>query len=598
MSRVDNVGRRKVLGIAGASVVGAGALVLGSASPASAATAETWLDTLTGSGDEASVIQAAIDALSPDGGVIRIPAGTYYIGTTLTMGSNVSLVGAGIRATVLRDHANLGNNRMIKAVGTSGTRLRNIAIRDLTIRNGTAGTGTPTIGRDALRVEYTDGFVLERVRVTEIQGLYGVSYVSSSGIVIRDCDFYRCAHTMVAVLIENDGITVTGSRFDTVTNTVTTNTYTFMTGAELNNTGSFFVRNLLIENNVFLNNPRWEGVDCHGGENIVIRNNVIKNCKVGVALQHAHGYLADQSQEVLRNVLVADNIIDQGDGDNGQAGISVVGNVQRLSENIRIIGNTITGFTGQDACPGSITLYCVQHVWIEQNQMWNHGIHGVCFWHSVFGATIRSNYFFGANSTAAANATSAAIGVTSGGTFGIVVEDNTVDATAANKTVNYFLRSFNQYESWQIRNNRVLNVKQANPYYNGSFLPVERSAIPTASLVQRYGDLVYNTSGGAGWVATSPKRGYGSLDTTTTVVKGTISSGSNQMTIVSGGASDFRAVPPGMNITVAGAGASGGTLSARVLEWNAPGTVLLDIDASTSVTAANVKYQGLTLAAV
>ncbi|GAA4733952.1 hypothetical protein GCM10023350_16880 [Nocardioides endophyticus] len=587
-----------MLGVAGAGVLGASALVMGSAAPASAATAETWLDSLTGSGDEASVFQAAIDALGPNGGVIRVPAGTYYIGTTLALGSNVCLVGAGITATVLRDHANLGNNKMMTAIGSSGTRLRNIAIRDLTIRNGTAGVGTPTIGRDALRVEYVDGITLERVRVTEIQGLYGVSYVGSTGIVIRDCEFYRCAHTMVAVLIENDGVTVSGSTFDTVTNTVTTNTYTFMTGAELNNTGSFFVRNLLIENNVFLNNPRWEGVDCHGGENIVIRNNVIKNCKVGVALQHAHGYLADQSQEVLRNVLVADNIIEQGNGDNGQAGISVVGNVQRLSENIRIIGNNITGFTGQDACPGSITLYCVQHVWIEQNQVWDHGVYGVCFWHSVFGATIRSNYFFGANSTAAANATSAAIGVTNGGTFGVLVEDNTVDATAVNKTVNYFLRAFNQYESWQIRNNRILNVKQTNPYYNSSLLPVERTAIPTASLVQRYGDLVYNTSGSAGWVATAPKRGYGSLDTTTVVVKATIASGSDQMAIVAGGASDFRAVPPGMNITVAGAGPSGGLLSARVLEWNAPGTVTLDVSASTSVTAANVKYQGLTLAAV
>src|SRR5690606_6694916 len=123
-------------------------------------------------------------------------------------------------------------------------------------------------------------------------------------------------------------------------------------------------------------------------ENIVIRRNIVRNCKVGIALQHGHGYLADASQEILRNVLVADNVVDQGNGQNGQAGISVVGNIYRMSEYIRVIGNDVTGFTGQDSCPGSITMYCVRHAWIEDNEIWSHGIYGICFWEAVFGVTI------------------------------------------------------------------------------------------------------------------------------------------------------------------------------------------------------------------
>ncbi|MDQ6524508.1 right-handed parallel beta-helix repeat-containing protein [Nocardioides sp. LHD-245] len=598
MSTEAGFGRRRVLGMAGVAAAGAGAVVMGVAAPASAATSETWLDSLTGSGDESAAIQAAITALGADGGIVRIPPGTYYLGSTLNLGSNVTLAGAGQTATVLRDHANLGNNTMINVIGTSGTRKKNVAIQDLTIRNGTAGTGSPTSGRDGVRVEYTDGFTLDRVRITEMQGYYGASVVRSTNVVVRDSEFYRCAHTMMAILIEVDGITVTGSTFDTVTNTVTADCYTLMTGSETNNEGSFFVRNMLIENNVFLNNPRWEGLDCHGGENIIIRGNVIKNCKVGIALQHAHGYLADQSQEVLRNVLIAHNTIEQGNGDNGQAGISVVGNSYRMTEKIRIVGNDVTGFTGQDATPGSITLYCVRHVWIEDNEIWEHGIYGICFWEAVYGATIRSNYFFGANASAAANANSAAIGVVSVGTFGLRVEDNTVDATAMNKRVNYFVRSASQYESWQIRGNRILNVKQSTPYNTVSQLPVERASIPTTLLVQSYGDLIYNTSGKAAWIATAPKIGYGSLDSSSVIVRGTISSGSNQMTIVSGGSSDYRSIPPGMNIKITGAGPSGGVLNARVLEWAVPGVVLLDTNASTSVSSANVSYQALTVAAV
>ncbi|MDQ6524474.1 right-handed parallel beta-helix repeat-containing protein [Nocardioides sp. LHD-245] len=561
--------RRRVLGMAGAAVAGAGAVVVGTAVAANAA-AETWLDTLTGTGDESATIQAAIDALGSTGGIIRLPAGTFQVGRTIELRTNVTITGAGARATVLREHSSLGNKAILRAAGSVGTRLTNVAVTDLTIRNATAGT-TPADGPDGIFVDLVDGFALERALVTEIKGYYGLKVQRSTDIVARDCEFYRCANAMMAVLVEVDGVTVTGCRFDTLTDTTTPNCYTFMTGAETANFGSFYVRNVLVENNQFLNNPRWEGIDCHGGENIIIRGNTIKNCKVGISLQHALGFLADPSQETLRNVLIADNTIEQGSGNNDQAGISVVGNIYRMSEKIRIIGNDITGFTGQTDAPGSITVYEVRHVWIEDNELWNHGRYGICMYEAVFGATIRGNYFFGANPTAAANANSAAIGAVGPGIYGLVVEDNTVDATTMDRRVNYFIRAHSQYESWQVRNNRILNVKQATPYNDVSLLPVERSAVPTTTLVQRFGDMVYDTSGRPAWAVTAPKIGYGSLDTSTVIVKGTIASGSNTMTLVSGGALDWRAMPAGMNVTVAGAGASGAALNARVLEWAVPG---------------------------
>lgn len=590
--------RRRVLKLAGAATAGAGALAVGVASPAAAADGEVWLTTLTGSGDESSTIQTAINALGASGGIIRIPPGTYYIGTTLTLGSNVTLVGAGLTATELRDHANLGNNVLINVLGTSGTRKKNIAIRDLSLRNGTATTGSPTPGRDGVRVEYVDGFTLENVRIHEIQGYYGISLQCCTNVLTARCFFYRCTHTMMCLLVECQGITVRDSIFDTLTTNAGVECYTLCTGAEATNFGSFYVRDLLVENNQFLNNPRWEGFDCHGGENIIVRKNLIRNCKHGLAFQHAHGYLANQSQEILRNVLIADNTVDQGNGGTPGAGIQVVGNVHRMSEYIRVIGNDVTGFTGQDSVPGSITMYNVRHAWIEDNEIWSHGVYGVAFWEAVYGVTIRSNRFFGANTTAAQNANCAAIGVVSVGAFGMVVENNTVSSLAANQTVKYFIRSASQYESWQIRNNRILNVTQNPPYNSVSNIPVERSSIPTTNLVQAYGDIVYDTSGRPAWAVSSPRIGYGSLDTSSTIVRGTISSGSAVMTIVAGGSQDWRAIPAGMNIKVVGAGPSGGNLNARVLEWGPGGAVTLDTAASTTVSAAVVNYQGLTLAAI
>lgn len=62
-------------------------------------------------------IQAAIDALAlAGGGILQIPAGTWNIGTTLVLKTNISLIGAGKEATTLR--LNTGANvDMIRTEG-------------------------------------------------------------------------------------------------------------------------------------------------------------------------------------------------------------------------------------------------------------------------------------------------------------------------------------------------------------------------------------------------------------------------------------------------------------------------------------------------
>ena len=75
-----------------------------------------------------------------------------------------------------------------------------------------------------------------------------------------------------------------------------------------------------------------------------------------------------------------------------------------------------------------------------------------------------------------------------------------------------------------------------------------------------------------------------------------ISSGSNTATITASGG-DYRDLPPGMNVVIAGAGAAGSDLNARIVATT-PTTIQLNTTASTTVSGANVKYQGLTLTAV
>jgi hypothetical protein len=72
--------------------------VVSLASPVSVRTFGAKGDGVT---DDTAAIQAAINSLSPGGGTVHLPRGTYYLASALTAASNVNIVGAGKRATTL-----------------------------------------------------------------------------------------------------------------------------------------------------------------------------------------------------------------------------------------------------------------------------------------------------------------------------------------------------------------------------------------------------------------------------------------------------------------------------------------------------------------
>lgn len=617
MSINKPITRRNLLacmGAAGAAVIASRALVNGAANEqgSNTVTASVYnnasavhhhLVPVTGEGDEWLLIQNAIDQASAvGGGIVLLPAGTFYIGQSLAMKSNVELRGAGKEATVLRDYNTLGGNTIINAIGSPATILRNIAVTNLTIRNGTASTGTATGGKNGISVEHVDGFRLQHVKVTEIQGLFGFYCKWARNVVAEFNTFYRCTYCMFMVSVDTEHVWVRNNEFDTIVSTSYPNYYMFMMGGTKKNEGSHWGKNVWVVSNVFRNNPRWEALDTHGGENLYFLNNYMENCKIGVALGNPAGFVANP---VLRHVIVEGNTMIQGNGEEGGWGIAATGNVNTRAEHITIRNNTIVGFGGIHATIGSIVTYYIDNVTIEGNEIREFGLYGIALYHSVYGAKIRGNLFRNA-AKAPANEinNTAAIGGLSWGLYGIEVENNTLEADDIAKTANWFIRSKFDNQSWQIRSNRILNIKQSTPYTPVDFLPVNRPSMPTISLRQAFGDLIYDEDGKPGWVVSSPKIGYGSLDTTTIVVKVSMESGSTVATIAATFAQDstvkgdLRWLPPGMNVIIAGAGPSGSDLSARVLTNNGSVRMLLSTSAITEVANASVTYQGLTLARI
>lgn len=545
--------------------------------------------------NDSTAIQAAITAAALNGGgIVYFPSGTYLIGTTLAWtADNITLLGEGRELVTLREHSTLGANRIIFLQGTALDNIKNVVIRGLTIRNGTATTGSATVGKDGFRAEYVDGLLVEDCQFTEIEGNYGLVVKYAQNVSVSRTTFYRWTYSGMTVLVDSENIRVVDSVFDTAVSTTATNVYTFSVGAETLGEGTSLAKNVWIQRNRFLNNPRWEGIDAHGGENIWIQDNYVENCKVGINLACVTGYV---SAPVLKKVTVEGNVIIQGTGQDNSYGISVQGKTDGSlpASDILIRNNKITGFGGTaTGTVGCITASYARGVTIQNNTLDNYAQFGVHLYAWIQDARIIGNRFKATRASATPSIVSC-IGSSSGGVHGVAVEDNTTESSDVSVDPQCFFYVANRnIGGVQFRRNTVKQVGTAI-YANISYLPVERATIPTTNLVMRYGDVVLTDTGKPGWYVSAPKIGYGCLDTTSVIVTVNMTSGSTTATIVSGVTGSYTWLPDGINVTIAGAGAAGAALNARVLS-NSGTSLVLDTAASTTVTGANLTYQALTL---
>ncbi len=552
--------------------------------------------------DDAIAIQNAINAAgNAGGGIVYFPKGTYLVGTTLSWTfDGIYLVGDGVDVTTIRDMSTLGANPIISLVGTSGNYIQNTMITKLTIRNGTATTGSYTNKKDGIKLEYVDQFILKEAKITEIQGTYGVRVKYSNNIKFNDCIFYRVTYAGLTVLVDCENVWVQRCLFDTATSTTTANTYLFSTGGEALSEGTIGVKNLWVQDSVFLNNPRWEGIDSHGVENCVISNNYIKNCKVGIMLGLVAGYW---SNPVLKNCVISNNIIIRGTGEDNQAGILVAGEFDSshlyMADHIIISNNEISGFGGSASSTiGSITLYNAKNIMVENNSIDDFAQSAITLYFSVWNAKLLSNTIKNCRGGASPTIT-AAITFSSIGLFNIKIDNNTLSPTLTTTAAQYFIRTTLGISFSQIGvNNIALYTASGSLYSNSSSLPVEKSSTPSYpsySLALGIGSVVLDTTYKPGWVCSavgSGVVGFSSLDTTSVIVNATASASSYVVTITDS-TFDYRYLAPGAAIVISGAGIAGADLNCIVVN-NDKSTITINTPIVTTVSSANVKYQGIT----
>lgn len=160
-----------------------------------------------GSTDDTDAIQAAIDDLPVAGGTVYFPAGTYRLTDTLTLRSNLILVGDGDGASLLQQ---VGANKDCLA----GVALNKVVIESLYLVGTGAGTGSglnltkgandavpyirirdvtvESFGRDGVAIENPIVSVLDRVQC-QSNGRYGFNlYGQAGGAAATSCVLTAC----------------------------------------------------------------------------------------------------------------------------------------------------------------------------------------------------------------------------------------------------------------------------------------------------------------------------------------------------------------------------------------------------------------------
>jgi parallel beta-helix repeat protein len=344
----------------------------------------------TGAGaatDDTTAIQAAFDAANADGGsIILFPYTSNYYKLTdeLTLYSNFHIIGIGkpqIRQTVSG-----------KKIFT-GSSISNIVIDNLHLKGRGAVTSVTT-GEDIIRIDSGSQIILSNLFIEEVRGHYGICFNDGTNILVDRCTIDEFTYAGIAFLGDCENVWAVKNVVKDCVGTGA-NSYGITHGDEA--TPHDFGKNIYYLFNQVENIKRWEGLDIHGGENIYIIGNTVKDCRAGIAVGVTYSSGGDN---FCKNVHIIDNNIEvatdaAGSGQN--MAINLVGALDTGTyyyvENATIRGNTCRygNQVLESNNSGGILVYIVKNVNIDNNYCYRNYLAGIMLYHRVKQFTIKGN---------------------------------------------------------------------------------------------------------------------------------------------------------------------------------------------------------------
>lgn len=154
-----------------------------------------------GTTDDTAAIQAAINALSPAGGILYFPKGFYKITDVLTITNiPVHIKGDGMMSTVIiQGGANKGGVKFVSntpsnAPSTDNLLINTLQLSDISINKGASGSGVAIDASWVLMTSNSPQFIMERVRT---YSLTNANFCWEGAVRLVNCNGVRISKTQL-----------------------------------------------------------------------------------------------------------------------------------------------------------------------------------------------------------------------------------------------------------------------------------------------------------------------------------------------------------------------------------------------------------------
>lgn len=174
-----------------------------------------------------------------------------------------------------------------------------VIIENITIEGPGARTDATVVNRSSIKIYQSENVIVRNCTFTGIDSGYVIRSRESKHVTVDKCFVDGYSFTGIGFIIGNSDIRVTDNTLEGLTGT-NGNTYPItLSGHE--EVISVTDGAVCTGNVVRCPFPNWEGIDSHGGNNIIISDNIVEGTMTGIAVL----------QNILDNEL-ADNIVIKG----------------------------------------------------------------------------------------------------------------------------------------------------------------------------------------------------------------------------------------------------------------------------------------------
>lgn len=338
--------------------------------------------------DDTSAVQSAISAAATFGLTVDLRGLTYKTTDQVNLPSGTILKNGTVHCT--------GTGKKILAIAGSNVKVSGVTIigRHLV---ATASTNEYAIAAIGTMASPLAGITVENCTISRV-GMYGVHLAFVNGFTVSNNKISDIGYAGVI------GLSVAGGSIDTndIKNILagfSGNGYGIALSRAEANSLSTDPRssNVTVTKNRVADVP-WEGIDTHGGENLVISLNQVYHCTVGIAVVGS-----DNASNVTtwgpKNVEVIGNIIDSQVTDGSLSnGISIAGAQGGTSATSldaatgKVIGNTIRGHGLQsDSGSGAIRLRDTSGMVVANNVCVETSPNAIVLQNTNFGVVVAGN---------------------------------------------------------------------------------------------------------------------------------------------------------------------------------------------------------------